>query len=312
MSNRILKQSICTSESIDQLDWFEEVFYYRLIVNVDDYGVFDARPKILKASLFPLREVKLSQVEKAIASLSSKGLIHLYTVEGRPFLNLPSWAEHQRVRNSKHKFPTPDQEDSLQTAESCGELRRVAASCGELPQTAESCGLTRARAESRIQNPESESRIQNPESQTETESEMCSTELPDGNTVHPDPVTDTVSVSNTGTGKKDKAGKVVKPKEPKETFGEYRNVRLTQKEKEKLEQEFGVVKTDKAIRYLDEYIEEKHYKSASHYLALRRWVFNAVDERDSRERNRGWRSSPNNVQEPRGVDAFFAVAEEAD
>jgi len=307
MSNRILKQSICTSESIDQLDWFEEVFYYRLIVNVDDYGVFDARPKILKASLFPLREVKLSQVEKAIASLSSKGLIHLYTVEGRPFLNLPSWAEHQRVRNSKHKFPTPDQEDSPQTAESCGESRRVAASCGEPPQTAESCGLTRARAESIIQNPESI--IQNPESQTETESEMYSTELPDGNTVHPDPVTDAVSVSNTdtGTGKKDKAGKAVKTKEPKEAFGEYRNVKLTQKEKEKLEQEFGVVKTDKAIRYLDEYIEEKHYKSASHYLALRRWVFNAVDERDSRERNRGWRASPNNVQEPTGVDAAWQM-----
>ena len=161
MSNRILKQSICTSESIDQLDWFEEVFYYRLIVNVDDYGVFDARPKILKASLFPLREVKLSQVEKAIASLSSKGLIHLYTVEGRPFLNLPSWAEHQRVRNSKHKFPTPDQEDSLQTAESCGELRRVAANCRRLQKVA----ALRAHArnpESRIQNPNPESRIQNP------------------------------------------------------------------------------------------------------------------------------------------------------
>lgn len=126
-----------------------------------------------------------------------------------------------------------------------------------------------------------------------------------------DTVTDTVSVSNTDTvtGKKDKAGKVVKPKEPKETFGEYRNVRLTQKEKEKLEQEFGVVKTDKAIRYLDEYIEEKHYKSASHYLALRRWVFNAVDERDGRWRNR---AAPGSTQEPRGADAYFAMAQEAE
>lgn len=130
-------------------------------------------------------------------------------------------------------------------------------------------------------------------------------------------VTDTVSVSNTDTGtdtvtdtgKKDKAGKVVKPKEPKEIFGEYRNVRLTQKEKEKLEQEFGVVKTDKAIRYLDEYIEEKHYKSASHYLALRRWVFNAIDERDSRGRNR---AAPGSMQEPRGADAYFAMAQEAE
>ena len=120
-----------------------------------------------------------------------------------------------------------------------------------------------------------------------------------------DTVTDTVSVSNTDTvtdtGKKDKAGKVVKPKEPKETFGEYRNVRLTQKEKEKLEQEFGVVKTDKAIRYLDEYIEEKHYKSASHYLAIRRWVFNAVDEQETKHRKNA----------PSGADLYMQYAMEA-
>ena len=56
MPNRIIKESICTSDSIDSLSWFEEVLFYRLIVNCDDYGRFDGRPSIIKSRLFPLKE----------------------------------------------------------------------------------------------------------------------------------------------------------------------------------------------------------------------------------------------------------------
>lgn len=55
MPNRILKESICTSDTLDELTWMEEVFWYRLIVNCDDYGRFDARPAILRSRLFPLK-----------------------------------------------------------------------------------------------------------------------------------------------------------------------------------------------------------------------------------------------------------------
>ena len=37
MPNRILKESICRSDTIDHLTWFEEVLFYRLIVSCDDY-----------------------------------------------------------------------------------------------------------------------------------------------------------------------------------------------------------------------------------------------------------------------------------
>lgn len=63
------------------------------------------------------------------------------------------------------------------------------------------------------------------------------------------------------------------------SFGEYGNVRMTAKEYEKLSAEFGEAKTDQAVKFLDEYIGDKGYKSKSHYLAIRRWVFDAVDEK---------------------------------
>ena len=68
-----------------------------------------------------------------------------------------------------------------------------------------------------------------------------------------------------------------KPKKPtKHKHGEYQNVRLTDNEFAKLADDFGSDIRDKAITFLDAYIEEKGYKSKSHNLAIRRWVIDAV------------------------------------
>lgn len=68
-------------------------------------------------------------------------------------------------------------------------------------------------------------------------------------------------------------------KEKKHTFGEYKHVLLTASEYDRLVKDYGSAKTEQAVTYLDEYIEEKGYKSKSHNLAIRRWVFNALEER---------------------------------
>lgn len=108
MPNRILKESICTSDDIDSLSWFEEVLYYRLIVNCDDYGRFDGRLAVIKNRLFPLKDnLTLANVRNAINKLASIGLVSLYEFEGKPFLFLPSWNEHQQIRAKKSKYPSP-------------------------------------------------------------------------------------------------------------------------------------------------------------------------------------------------------------
>jgi len=67
-----------------------------------------------------------------------------------------------------------------------------------------------------------------------------------------------------------------KKKPTKHKYGEYQNVLLTDDEYSKLKNQFP--NTDEAIEFLSLYITEKGYKSKSHYLALRRWVFNALKE----------------------------------
>lgn len=109
MPNRIIKESICTSDSIDALTAFEEVVFYRLIVNCDDFGRLDARPKVLVAKLFPLKDMKPSDMEAALQSLVSAGLITLYQVDGKPYLQMNTWDRHQTRRANKSKYPGPDE-----------------------------------------------------------------------------------------------------------------------------------------------------------------------------------------------------------
>lgn len=140
MPNRIIKESICVSEQIDELSAFEEVFFYRLLVNCDDYGCMDAREKVLAAKLFPLRAIRASDIMKAVNRLAEIGLIALYEVDEHPYLKVLKWADHQRVRISKHKYPEPTEE---QLSASCGNSRQVAANCGELRQDAADGGKLR-------------------------------------------------------------------------------------------------------------------------------------------------------------------------
>lgn len=104
MPNRIVRESILTSDKVDQLDAASEVFYRRLLSKVDDYGRFDARPSILRTSLFPLRvdRVREADCSRWIAACEKAGLIALYAHDGKPYLEVlnTSW-----TKRSPSKYP---------------------------------------------------------------------------------------------------------------------------------------------------------------------------------------------------------------
>ena len=108
MPNRIIKESICSSENVDQLSPFNETFFYRLIVNCDDYGRMDARSKILSSRLFPLKDIQPEEVQAALIAMHEAGLIILYEVDGKPYLQMKTWDKHQQVRAKRSKYPSPD------------------------------------------------------------------------------------------------------------------------------------------------------------------------------------------------------------
>lgn len=125
MPNRIIKESICRSEEIDSLSWFEEVLFYRLIVICDDFGRYDGRSKIIKGSCFPLKNVTEKDIDKALGKLSAVGLVRVYETQGRPYLQLVTWADHQRIRNQKSKYPEFTDDCILLTFDSNGQKMKA-------------------------------------------------------------------------------------------------------------------------------------------------------------------------------------------
>ena len=138
MSNRILKEGICTSDQINEMSWFEEVLFYRLIVNCDDYGRFDGRVPVIKNRLFPLKEnLTAKQVKDGINKLASVGLVVLYECDGKPFLHLPTWNDHQSVRANRSRYPAP--EDGVVTYENiCKQTNADESICPRNPIQSES------------------------------------------------------------------------------------------------------------------------------------------------------------------------------
>ena len=119
MPNRIIKESICTSDTVDALTWFEEVLFYRLIVNCDDYGRYDARPAIIRGKLFPLKDVTVKQVNEAIIKLSTVGIAKLYEVDGNCALGPTIRASERRKANFPRRM-------------SCMHLKSIACRCMQM------------------------------------------------------------------------------------------------------------------------------------------------------------------------------------
>ena len=64
----------------------------------------------------------------------------------------------------------------------------------------------------------------------------------------------------------------------------------------------------KAIKFLDEYIEEKGYKSKSHNLAIRRWVIQAVQEQEAKEQRKQNYGGYQKQSKAEELDEFYNMA----
>jgi len=105
MPTRYLKPGIRDSESIEKLTHIAETLYYRLLVTVDDFGRYDARPSMVKAACFPIKDsINATKTEGLLEELAKHGLIQIYKVEDKPYLQMTKWDNVPRAKESK--YPT--------------------------------------------------------------------------------------------------------------------------------------------------------------------------------------------------------------
>ncbi len=105
MANRILRDWT-DSENIDKLSFQAEVLFVRLFMKADDYGCYHANPKLLNASLFPLKSIREADITRWLTECQDSGLIALYENSGKKYLFIKNFG--QRLRTMKRKFPEPD------------------------------------------------------------------------------------------------------------------------------------------------------------------------------------------------------------
>lgn len=102
MPTRYLKPGICDSDAIDKCSPLAETLFYRLLVNVDDFGRIDARPVLIKSKCFPLKEeITSKDIERLLAELTRNGLVVVYAHTGKAYLQLCKWDNVPRAKESK-------------------------------------------------------------------------------------------------------------------------------------------------------------------------------------------------------------------
>lgn len=129
MPNRIIKETIRTSKSVNSLTDFQFRVWTYLITYVDDYGRGSADPELLRGLVFPRRKtVTEKQIREALSALAKADMIILYEDDGESYFYFPNWGKHQRIQTKKSKFPEPPE-----ITENHGESPQAAEDCGEFP-----------------------------------------------------------------------------------------------------------------------------------------------------------------------------------
>lgn len=123
MPTRYLKPGVRDSEIIDSLSPMAEVLFYRLLVTVDDFGRFDARPSMVKSACFPVKKIVTDDdCNILLMELSEKKLISVYMHESKAFLQFLKWDNVPRASESKY----PVKSDTCTDVYNCIQAHTVA------------------------------------------------------------------------------------------------------------------------------------------------------------------------------------------
>jgi len=129
MSNRIIKESSCSSETLAKCSLGANLLFLRLTTKADDHGCFDARAKIIIGTVFPLWSdtITESNLDEWLQELVNVDCIRLWFHSNNVRYGIfPNFSDHQRIR-SLHQRRTPEPPNDLTTnkpilADNCRQL----------------------------------------------------------------------------------------------------------------------------------------------------------------------------------------------
>jgi hypothetical protein len=127
MPNRIIRDSCRSSETLDKIGPEAERLFWRLTTVADDFGRFEADPRLLIATCFPLRahEYTCKQMLAWYGELERAGLVVCYdNGNGRRYGYFATWEKYQKRRSQHSKYPDP--------ASTCEQMLADASTCEQM------------------------------------------------------------------------------------------------------------------------------------------------------------------------------------
>ena len=115
MRKRMIDPSFWSDEKLGQCTRDERLLFMGLISSADDEGYGRANPKLLRSSLFPYDDLRVSDLTKWLSRLGGLRLIALYEVNGQAYYHLPNFSKHQTINRPTPSSIPKQTEDSLST-----------------------------------------------------------------------------------------------------------------------------------------------------------------------------------------------------
>jgi hypothetical protein len=115
---RTIKPDFFTSDTVSTLPLRARLTWIGLWTHCDDHGRCRDNVKLIKAAVWPLDDVSLRDIESDLDDLVEANVVFRYVVEGKAYLQVTNWAEHQKVdRPSKSNIPAPTEAADIHRAE---------------------------------------------------------------------------------------------------------------------------------------------------------------------------------------------------
>jgi hypothetical protein len=109
---RSIKPEFCVSEQLAECSPNARLVFVLMWMFCDDQGIHPAKPKTLKAEIFPMDDFTGEQVAGWVGELVAAGLLSEYTVGSVPYWIVTGWDKHQKIDKPSAKHPRPVGEDS--------------------------------------------------------------------------------------------------------------------------------------------------------------------------------------------------------
>lgn len=155
---RAIKPEFFSSETIAKLSRDARLTFIGLWTEADDYGRLPDNPRVLKGHLWALDDdVTSVDVSLHIQQMIDHALVERYEVDGRRYLRIRSWEEHQKMnRKAGAKHPAPPSAGTPEggrtadavptqcadTAEAVGERKGKEGKGTSLPRSETEAGLS--------------------------------------------------------------------------------------------------------------------------------------------------------------------------